>query len=417
MPKLPAVPSNWKSLLLPFIGLLFVFVLFTVLIAIFEPDNLEAFLSSRNAKTVITQTVIVGIGALGMTMVITSGGIDLSAGSQIALTSVACALTLNAFAGGDPATITAFGMVMAALVAMVAGAATGAFNGTVSCALKIPPFIVTLGTMMIARGAAEGIAKQSQVRTPDNTLQNFMQRNPDPEWLILAPGVWIMIFLLIVVAVTMRYTVFGRYIYALGSSESTARLCGVPVTKTRIIIYTLCGILMGISGVMSYAFLGSGDPTTAVAKELDIIAAVVIGGGSLSGGKGSPIGSIAGALIMTLLVSGCGMLNVPDWSQKIIIGFIIIGAVAVDTLKNPPPGCIVSPCLRLQNPHRSPILTIGKTTLFAVTRKRKPKANSATTTPMRVRVCVSFIVSTIATRHSISSVRSAPNTFRSPNGR
>jgi len=334
MPKLPTAPSNWKSLLLPFIGLLFVFVLFTVLIAIFQPDNLEAFLSSRNAKTIITQTVIVGIGALGMTMVITSGGIDLSAGSQIALASVACALTLNAFSEGDPATIGMMGMLAATLAAMAAGAVTGAFNGTVSCALKIPPFIVTLGTMMIARGAAEGIAKQSQVRTPDNTLQNFMQRNPDPEWLIFAPGVWIMILLLVVVAVTMRYTVFGRYIYALGSNESTARLCGVPVTRTRIVIYTLCGLLMGISGAMSYAFLGSGDPTTAVAKELDIIAAVVIGGGSLSGGKGSPIGSIAGALIMTLLVSGCGMLNVPDWSQKIIIGFIIIGAVAVDTLKN-----------------------------------------------------------------------------------
>jgi ribose transport system permease protein len=187
--------------------------------------------------------------------------------------------------------------------------------------------------MLIARGAAEGIAKQSQVRTPENALQNFMQRKPDPEWLFLAPGVWITLALLIGVGITMRYTVFGRYIYALGSNESTARLCGIPIARTRILIYTLCGTLMGISGVMSYAFLGSGDPTTAVAKELDIIAAVVIGGGSLSGGQGSPIGSIAGALIMTLLVSGCSMLNVPDYSQKIIIGFIIIGAVAVDTWK------------------------------------------------------------------------------------
>jgi ribose/xylose/arabinose/galactoside ABC-type transport system permease subunit len=160
-----------------------------------------------------------------------------------------------------------------------------------------------------------------------------MQRKPDPEWLFLAPGVWITLALLIGVGITMRYTVFGRYIYALGSNESTARLCGIPIARTRILIYTLCGTLMGISGVMSYAFLGSGDPTTAVAKELDIIAAVVIGGGSLSGGQGSPIGSIAGALIMTLLVSGCSMLNVPDYSQKIIIGFIIIGAVAVDTWK------------------------------------------------------------------------------------
>jgi ribose transport system permease protein len=333
MPTLPALSSNWKSLLLPFIGLLFVFGLFTALIYAFEPDNLSAFLSSRNAKTVITQTVIVGIGALGMTMVITSGGIDLSAGSTIALSSVACAMTINAFASGDPATIGALGMGVAALVAMATGAATGAFSGSISCFLKIPPFIVTLGTMMIARGAAEGIARQSQVRTPENPLQNIMQRNPDPEWIIFAPGVWITIILLVGVSITMRYTVFGRYIYALGSNESTARLCGIPVARTRILIYTLCGTLMGISGVMSYAFLGSGDPTTAVAKELDIIAAVVIGGGSLSGGQGSPIGSIAGALIMTLLVSGCSMLNVPDYSQKIIIGFIIIGAVAVDTWK------------------------------------------------------------------------------------
>lgn len=334
MPTLAAPSSNWKSLLLPFIGLVFVFALFTALIAIFEPDNLEAFLSSRNAKTIITQTVIVGIGALGMTMIITSGGIDLSAGSQIALTSVACAMTLNAFASDDPAAVGATGMCMAILAAMATGAVTGAFNGSASCFLKIPPFIVTLGTMMIARGVAEGIAEQSQVRTPENALQTFMQRNPEPEWLMVAPGVWIMLALLIVVAVTMRYTVFGRYIYALGSNEATARLCGIPVTKYRIMIYTLGGVLFGISGTMSYAFLGSGDPTTAVAKELDIIAAVVIGGGSLSGGQGSPLGSIAGALIMTLLVSGCSMLNVPDYTQKIIIGFIIIGAVALDAWKN-----------------------------------------------------------------------------------
>ena len=334
MPKLPTIRPSYKSLLLPFIGLLFVFGLFTALIAIFHPENLEAFLSTRNAKTIITQTVIVGIGALGMTMVITSGGIDLSAGSVIALSSVTCALTINALAGSDPATIGAGVIVVAALAAMATGAAAGAFNGSVSCFLKIPPFIVTLGTMMIARGLAEGIANQTQVRTADNALKTFMLRNPEPEWLLFAPGVWITIALLAIVGVTMRYTVLGRYIYALGSSESTARLCGVPVARTRIIIYSISGILIGIAGAMSYAFLGSGDPTTAVAKELDIIAAVVIGGGSLSGGQGSPIGSIAGALIMTLLVSGCSMLNVEDWAQKIIIGLIIIGAVAVDSLKN-----------------------------------------------------------------------------------
>lgn len=334
MSKLPASVSTWRSLVLPFVGLIFVFGLFTGLIAYFEPDNVDSFLSARNARTIITQTVIVGIGALGMTMVITSGGIDLSAGSQIALTSVVCALTLNAMSSGDPAVVGTLGVPLAVLAAMAAGGLMGFFNGSVSCYLKLPPFIVTLGTMMIARGAAEALATQSQVRTGDNVLRTLMARNPEPEWLVFAPGVWIMLVLLVVVAVTMRYTLLGRYIYALGSSEQTARLCGIPVTKYRIIIYTLCGVLVGISGVMSYAFIESGDPTTAVAKELDMIAAVVIGGGSLAGGRGSAVGTIVGALIMTLLVSGCSMLNLPDPWQKIIIGFIIIGAVAVDSLKN-----------------------------------------------------------------------------------
>ena len=334
MAKLPASVSTWRSLVLPFVGLILVFGLFTGLIAYFEPDNVDSFLSARNARTIITQTVIVGIGALGMTMVITSGGIDLSACSQIALTSVACALTVNALSSGDPLVVGTLGVPLAVLVAMGTGAVTGFFNGSVSCYLKLPPFIVTLGTMMIARGAAEALAKQSQVRTGDNVLKTLMARNPEPEWLVFAPGVWIMLALLVVVAVTMRYTLLGRYIYALGSNEQTARLCGIPVTKYRIIIYTLSGVLVGISGVMSYAFIESGDPTTAVAKELDMIAAVVIGGGSLAGGRGIPVGTIVGALIMTLLVSGCSMLNLPDPWQKIIIGFIIIGAVAVDSLKN-----------------------------------------------------------------------------------
>lgn len=348
MPSLSRPSSNWKELLLPFFGLLTVIVLFSVLIAILRPDNLDAFLSGRNVRTILTQTIVVGIGALGMTMVITSGGIDLSAGSQIALTAVACALTLTSYAelpeGVEPgnlpvamhpeATIPAIGIVAALIVAMATGAAAGAFNGCATCFLKIPPFIVTLGTMLIARGVAEGIANEEQVRTPANTLQTFSQPKPEAEWMIVSPGVWIMLFLLIVVAITMRYTVFGRYIYALGSSESTARLCGIPVTKSRILIYTLCGLLMGIAGTMSYAFQGSGDPTTAVAKELDIIAAVVIGGGSLTGGQGSAVGSLAGALIMTVLVSGCSMLNVPPYTQKVIIGLIIIGAVALDNWKN-----------------------------------------------------------------------------------
>ena len=318
------------GLLLPFIGLIGVIILFTILIAIFRPDNVARFLAFKNMQTVITQSVIVGIGALGMTMVIASGGIDLSAGSQIALASVVCALVLVWCGGESGESVGMLGVILAILSAVIVGGLVGVFNGATQCALRIPPFIVTLGSMLMIRGIAEWLAAQEQVRTPTNGLQTFMERSPEPAWLIFAPGVWILIVLLVAVSLVLRRTVFGRYVFALGSSERTARLCGVSVTKMRVCIYALCGAFLGVAGTMSYAFLGSGDPTTGVAKELDIIAAVVIGGGSLNGGQGSALGSVIGALIMTVLVSGCSMLNVPDYTQKVIIGAIIIGAVGLD---------------------------------------------------------------------------------------
>ncbi|MDG2122404.1 MAG: ABC transporter permease [Verrucomicrobiales bacterium] len=315
---------------MPFLGLLLVVGLFVGLLAIFEADNVARFLSLRNLQTIVTQSVIVGIGALGMTVVISGGGIDLSAGSQIALSSVVCALVLVGFGGEAGEAVGWVGVVVALLASLVVGGLVGVFNGGVTCALRLPPFIVTLGTMMMGRGVAEWVAGQVQVRTPANPLQDFMARNPEPEWLIFAPGVWLLLVLLVAVGFLLRWTVFGRYVYAMGNNETAARFSGVPVAKVRIWTYVLAGGFFGVAGAMSYAFLGSGDPTTGVAKELDIIAAVVIGGGSLSGGRGSALGSVVGALIMTVLVNGCSMLNVPDPAQKVIIGAIIIGAVGVD---------------------------------------------------------------------------------------
>ena len=132
----------------------------------------------------------------------------------------------------------------------------------------------------------------------------------------------------------LKYTVFGRYIFAMGSNEQTARLCGVDVNFNKIAIYTVCGIFTGVAAVMQYANLTVGDPTAAVGMELDIIAAVVIGGGSLSGGEGSATGSLVGALIMAILRNGCNMLGVPSYVQEIIIGSIIVGAVMVDKMKH-----------------------------------------------------------------------------------
>ena len=319
-----------KSLLIPISGLLFVFFILLGLIFIFVPDNIDNFLSMQNLKTILKQTVIVGIGALAMTMIIVSGGIDLSAGSVVALTAVFCAHAVN-WLEGD---VMFLGIIpIPVLLSILVGALIGFANGTISARLNIAPFIVTLGMMLMARGLAEGFADQSVVRTPDNFLKTLMMREPNYEWLIFAPGVWINFILFLLTMLIMRVSVFGRYIYALGANEDAAKYSGINIVNYKIMIFTLGGAMFGLAGVMSYAEIGDGDPTTAVALELDIIAAVVIGGASLSGGRGSALGSTIGALIITLLYNGCVMLRVDDWVQKVLIGGIIVAAVWVDGMR------------------------------------------------------------------------------------
>jgi ribose transport system permease protein len=154
-----------------------------------------------------------------------------------------------------------------------------------------------------------------------------------PLW-VLPSGIWITLGLAVLVAIILHLTVFGRYTFAIGSNEATARLCGVPVDRCKVGLYTLGGALTGISGVLLYGQLTIGDPTVAVGKELDIIAATVIGGGSLSGGEGSVLGSLIGAFIMSLLRSGCTKMEWPNPVQEIVIGVIIILAVSLDRLRH-----------------------------------------------------------------------------------
>ena len=318
------------ALLIPISGLIFVFLLLLLLIIFYVPDNVDNFLSVQNLKTILKQTVIVGIGALAMTMIIVSGGIDLSAGSVVALAAVACAHAVNwcdgnIFIGGF--------IPLPVVFAIMVGAGVGFLNGTISARLGIAPFIVTLGMMLVARGLAEGFADETVVRSPDNFLKTLMMREPNPKWLVFAYGVWINIILFLVMVILMRFSVFGRRIYALGANEEAARYSGINVIRNRILIFTLGGAMFGLAGVMSYAEIGDGDPTTAVALELDIIAAVVIGGASLAGGRGTVFGSMIGAIIITLLYNGCVMLRVDDWVQKVLIGGIIVAAVWVDGIR------------------------------------------------------------------------------------
>lgn len=309
----------------PFFGLLFVVILFVILCP-------PAFYSFYNIKTILTQSVIVGIAALGMTIIIISGGIDLSVGSQISLGTVVIATVLTW--GTTGAEAGAFISIIAALAGVASCVACGYIIGLIIAKFNIVPFIVTLGMMQIARGVAKWIAREQTVNSPINPLQDLMLLDPEPEWLIIGPGVWIAVFLLILLIVALKYTVFGRYVFAIGSNEQTARLCGVNVNLNKILIYSLAAIFTGVAAIMQYSNLTVGDPTAAMGMELDIIAAVVIGGGSLNGGEGSAMGSIVGALIMAVLRNGSNMLGLPNYVQEIIIGIIIVGAVLIDKLKH-----------------------------------------------------------------------------------
>lgn len=313
---------RWSSvinLLGPFLVLLFVIVLFSVLL---EGDVRSAFFSIDNLETILTQTVIVALGGLGMTMIIVSGGIDLSVGSVIALCSVVGALLIQ----------NAFGMSTVVLTTICTGALAGLLNGVVIAGFGMTPFIVTLGMLGIARGSAKWLADNQSVNFSESQI-GILMTDPDPDSLYLAPGIAVAIDLAILMAIVMRYTIFGRYIFAIGSNEATARLCGIRTRLMKVSIYTLSGLFVGLAGLMQLSRMRQGDSTAAPGIELDIIAAVVIGGASLNGGTGSILGSMVGALTMAVLRAGSQFKDWPNYVQEIIIGIVIILAVGLDRLR------------------------------------------------------------------------------------
>jgi len=302
----------------PLLGLLFVVGVFSA-----NPEVRPYFLTGANFKIILTQTVIVAICALGMTMIIVSGGIDLSVGSVVALASVVGA---TAILKGAPPTV-------AVLLTVLTGGLLGLLNGVAIAGLKMLPFIVTLGMMGVARGLAKWMGANQTVNYPDSPINRIMALDAPGELLPLPAGVWLAIALAVLMAVVMRQTVFGRYIFAIGSNETAARLAGVRVRWQKLAIYALAGLFFGAGGLLQLSRLTQGDPTVAVGLELDVIAAVVIGGASLSGGSGSILGSMIGALIMAVLRNGSNQSGWPTYMQEIIIGIVIILAVAVDRLR------------------------------------------------------------------------------------
>lgn len=301
----------------PFLGLIIVIGLFAI-----PTETREIFLSYHNFKIIFTQTVIVAIGALGMTLIIVSGGIDLSVGSAIALTSVVGAMLVQR----------GWGTASVVLAMISAGGAIGLLNGAAIAGLRMMPFIITLGTLGIARGVAKWLAENQTVNYETSVINQWMT-TADPFSYALPAGVWVTLGLAILTALVLNRTVLGRHIFALGSNEATARLCGVPTVRLKILVYALAGCFFGLAGLFQLSRLRQGDPTVAVGLELDIIAAVIIGGASLSGGVGTILGSMIGALIMAVLRNGTQMMEWQTYFQEIIIGLVIIVAVFVDRLR------------------------------------------------------------------------------------
>jgi ribose transport system permease protein len=311
----------------PVLGLVTVLGLFCILFSLY--GELDRFLSLRNLQVLVHGETLTAVAALGMLLVIISGGIDLSTGPVVALVTVATMQVYRLLYGptGSPVT--------ASLVAVPAGVGVGGLcglvNGLLITRLRVAPFVATLGMASVARGLAHWLAERHVVNFPVGARPGWVTALSEvgSEYLFFDPGFWILLGLAAAVAVLLRYTVLGRYCYAIGSNEATARLCGVDVARTKVVLYTLAGLLTGLAGVLMFVHLGIGDPNCGPDLTLDVIAAVVIGGASLSGGQGTVTGTLLGVLVLAVLKNGVSNFNVPVEVQYILIGVIIIANTAL----------------------------------------------------------------------------------------
>lgn len=338
------------------------------------------FLTPRNLSNLMLQTSVTGIIAVGMLMVILAGQIDLSVGSVLGLAGGIAAIVLTDYG---------FGIVPAILAAIAVGVVIGVFQGALTAYLNIPAFIVTLGGLLAWRGAVKGITKSETIPVADATFKSFGQSYiaPNVGWILAGAAVLFVVFMafkniktqkefglgeskaanetlkailsigaiiafiyvmnsyagvpipvLILLAVALlgyfitNHTTFGRYLYAIGGNPDAARLSGINNRLNILKVFALLGALTGIASIIFTARVGSAAPDAGVLKELDAIAACVIGGASLMGGRGTVVGACLGALIMASLDNGMSLLNVRDFMQEIIKGSILVAAVGIDMI-------------------------------------------------------------------------------------
>ena len=308
--------SKFARQLLPFGSLTLIICILSVL----RPDT---FLTAGNFLNVLRRSSVNGIIAIGMTAVIISAGIDLSVGSMLALAGMAGAYAVVALGGTEP---TASIMIAGTMVGAIIGTLCGFVNGWLITRLKLQPFIVTLGTMSAFRGISYVMNNGEPYNVPDYTYLG--------EGVVLGIPISVLIFAAIIAVASfiLRYTRFGRYVYAIGSNREAAFHAGVNVNRNLVYIYTLTGLMVGIAAMIATSRTVSAQPTAGIALELDIIASVVIGGASLAGGRGTITGTIIGTLLISFLRNGCTLLGISTNVQLIVIGGIIIAAVALDQL-------------------------------------------------------------------------------------
>ncbi len=397
---------KWVSSMLgPFLALAVVITIFGIADKYYGSNK---FMTRENAQAISVQTAVVAVAALGMTVIIISGGIDLSAGTAVALAATVLAWGLRSDLAmicvhGDSVSsaqrkvddnskqirnldrrleslnknrekhqkkitsfenelsqlkkrspeledylkiiqeaspgITPYTPWLAIPLSIITGCLCGLLNGAVISYIKVVPFIVTLGTMKIFLGVSKIIADETTVRPSRETqipawLDTFLSTKKEALYFHFPLGIWVAIALAILLAIVLRYTVFSRSVFALGSNEATARLCGINVERNKILVYVIGGLFVGIAGIYQFSRLSVGNPTSGVGLELSVIAAVVIGGGSLSGGRGTVIGTFTGAIIMAVILSGCTQLGISNPVQDILLGAIIVVSVVVDQLRS-----------------------------------------------------------------------------------
>jgi ribose transport system permease protein len=298
----------------PFVGL----IIIIIILSIVSPN----FMTVDNILNVLRQVSINALIAFGMTFVILTGGIDLSVGSILALSS---AVTASMLASGmDP--------ILAILIGLIAGAIMGAINGFIITKGKVAPFIATLATMTVFRGLTL-VYSDGRPITGLSSSELFVLMGKGYVGWIPVPVIWMLVTYAILYFI-LKKTTFGRKVYAIGGNEEAAILSGIRANRVKVWIYTLTGLLSALAGIILSSRLNSAQPTAGASYELDAIAAVVLGGTSLSGGRGWIFGTLIGALIIGVLNNGLNIMNVSSFYQQVVKGGVILLAVLLDRKKS-----------------------------------------------------------------------------------